>query len=111
MQNDYFGRMELEGYHTYYIYIITNKSKTVFYTGVTNNLRIRLSQHRDNITSNGKSFASKYNVGFLLHYEKFSWIQEAISREKEIKGWTREKKLELIKTDNPGLDFLNSLFN
>lgn len=99
-----------EGYHTYYIYIITNKSKTVFYTGVTNNLIIRLDQHKENIIEGNKSFASKYKVEFLLYYEKFTWIQEAISREKEIKGWNRNKKLQLIKTINPDLDFLNYLF-
>ncbi|OXG01703.1 putative endonuclease [Flavobacterium araucananum] len=99
-----------EGYHTYYIYIITNKSKTVFYTGVTNNLRIRLSQHKDNIMKENKTFASKYNVTYLLYYEKFTWIQEAISREKEVKDWRREKKIELIKTINPNLDFLNDMF-
>lgn len=100
-----------EGYHTYYIYILTNKSKTVFYTGVTNNLKIRLNQHTENIINGNKSFASKYNVEFLLYYEKFTWIQEAISREKEIKGWSRNKKLELIKIINPDLDFLNNLFD
>jgi putative endonuclease len=101
----------LEGYHTYYIYIITNKFKTVFYTGVTNNLRVRLCQHKENITGENKTFASKYKVEFLLYYEKFTWIQEAISREKEIKGWTRDKKIELIKTINPDLDFLNYIFS
>jgi len=100
-----------EGYHTYYIYIITNKSKTVLYTGVTNNLRIRLNQHKENIISGNKSFTSKYNVEFLLYYEKFTWIQEAINREKEIKGWGRNKKLELIKIINPDLGFLNNLFD
>ncbi|MDP5197942.1 GIY-YIG nuclease family protein [Flavobacterium sp. DG2-3] len=100
-----------EGYHTYYIYIITNKYKTVFYTGVTNNLRLRLSQHAENITASNKTFASKYKTEFLLYYEKFTWIQEAIKREKEIKGWSRDKKLELIKTINPDLDFLNYLFS
>ena len=103
--------MQLQkGYHTYYIYIITNKSKTVFYTGVTNNLRIRLSQHTENKTNGNKTFASKYNVTYLLYYEKFTWIQEAIAREKEVKDWRREKKIELIKTINPNLDFLNYLF-
>ncbi|CAC9972865.1 GIY-YIG nuclease family protein [Flavobacterium panici] len=99
-----------DGYHTYYLYIITNKSKTVFYTGITNNLRIRLSQHTDNSTKGNKTFASKYNVTFLLYYEKFTWIQEAIAREKEVKDWRREKKIDLIKTINPNLDFLNYLF-
>jgi putative endonuclease len=99
-----------EGYHTYYIYIITNKHKTVFYTGVTNNLKIRLSQHIENSTSGNKTFASKYHATYLLYYEKFTWIQEAIAREKEVKDWRREKKIELIKTINPNLDFLNDLF-
>jgi putative endonuclease len=99
-----------EGYHNYYVYIITNKSKTVFYTGVTNNLRIRLTQHKENNTNGIKTFASKYNVTYLLYYEKFTWIQEAIAREKEVKDWRREKKIELIKTINPSLDFLNDLF-
>ncbi|WKL50272.1 GIY-YIG nuclease family protein [Flavobacterium pectinovorum] len=99
-----------EGFHTYYIYIITNKTKTVFYTGVTNNLRIRLNQHKENILLKNKTFASKYIVEFLLYYEKFTWVQDAITREKEIKGWRREKKLELIKTSNPDFDFLNYLF-
>ena len=99
-----------EGYHTYYIYIITNKSKTVFYTGVTNNLKVRLSQHQENNATGNKTFASKYNVTYLLYYEKFTWIQEAIAREKEVKDWRRKKKIELIKTINPNLDFLNYLF-
>ncbi|MFA9190511.1 GIY-YIG nuclease family protein [Flavobacterium sp. FZUC8N2.13] len=99
-----------EGFHTYYVYIITNKAKTVLYTGVTNNLKIRLQQHQDNIEYNNPTFASRYQVYYLLYYEKFTWIQEAITREKEIKGWRREKKLDLIKTINPDLNFLNDLF-
>ena len=95
-----------EGFHTYFIYILTNKAKSVFYTGVTNDLKKRIQKHKDNILVQNKTFASKYNVEFLLYYEKFTWIQEAIAREKEIKGWTREKKLTLIKTMNPDLEFL-----
>ncbi|AWK02944.1 endonuclease [Flavobacterium crocinum] len=99
-----------EGYHTYYIYIIANRHKTVLYIGVTNNLRLRLKQHKENISSNNNTFAAKYNAQYLLYYEKFTWIQEAIAREKEIKGWIRDKKIELIKTINPDLDFLDYLF-
>jgi len=99
-----------EGYHTYYIYIITNKAKTVLYTGVTNNLKIRLKQHKDSIILGNTTFTSKYNVHNLLYFEKFTWIQEAILREKEIKGWRKEKKINLIKTINPDLNFLNYLF-
>ncbi|WP_281633606.1 GIY-YIG nuclease family protein [Flavobacterium luteolum] len=95
-----------EGFHTYFIYILTNKAKSVFYVGVTNNLKKKLIKHKENILLNNKTFASKYNVEFLLYYEKFTWIQEAIPREKEIKGWRREKKIDLIKTINPELKFL-----
>lgn len=97
-----------EGHHTYYVYILTNKAKTVLYTGVTNNLKLRLKQHKDAI--NPKSFTARYNVYYLLYFEKFTWIQLAIAKEKEIKGWTRDKKITLIKTINPELNFLNELF-
>jgi len=93
-----------EGFHTYFIYILTNKAKSVFYIGVTGNLR--LQQHGDNILLDTKTFASKYNVEFLLYYEKFTWIHDAIAREKELKGWRRDKKLALIKIMNPNLEFL-----
>lgn len=99
-----------EGFHNYYVYILTNKTKTVLYTGVTNNLKLRLRQHSENSEWNKTTFASKYNVHYLLYFEKFTWIREAIAREKEIKKWRREKKLDLIKTINPKLCFLNSLF-
>ncbi|SHF99324.1 putative endonuclease [Flavobacterium segetis] len=97
-----------EGYHTYYVYILTNKAKTVLYTGVTNNLKIRLQQHKDSL--NPDSFTAKYNVHYLFYFEKFAWIQIAISKEKEIKGWKKDKKITLIKTINPELNFLNDLF-
>lgn len=96
-------------YHSYYVYILTNKNKTVLYIGVTNNLKVRLQQHTEKL--NTKSFTSKYNVHFLIYYEKFTWIQLAIAREKELKGWKRDKKVELIKLLNPEFDFLNYLFD
>lgn len=99
-----------EGYHTYYIYIITNKYRSTFYIGVTNNLGLRLQQHKENIENDIKTFASKYNLQFLVYYEKFSWIQLAIAREKEIKGWRREKKIDLIKSFNENFEFLNNRF-
>ncbi|MBD8017077.1 GIY-YIG nuclease family protein [Kaistella pullorum] len=96
------------GWHTYYVYILTNKNRTVLYTGVTNNLSLRLFQHSSNM--NAKSFTSKYKCHFLIYYEKFTWIQEAIAREKEIKSLRRSLKLELIRNVNPNLDFLNEHF-
>ncbi len=95
-----------EGIYNFYIYIITNKNKTVLYTGVTNNLKRRLSEHKE-----GKSnFTSRYNVQFLLYYEYFGWIDEAVAREKEIKGWSRKKKEILINKLNPDWHFLNECF-
>jgi putative endonuclease len=99
-----------QGFQTYYVYILTNKNRTVLYTGITNHLKTRLGQHKDNIRLGIKTFASKYNVQFLLYFEKFTWVQEAIAREKEIKGWRREKKLTLIKAANPDLNFLDDEF-
>ena len=97
-----------EGYHVYYVYIITNKAKTVLYIGLTNNLKRRLQEHKNKL--NPSSFSAKYNVHYLLYYEKFTWIQLAIARETEIKGWLRIKKIDLIKTMNSELNFLNNLF-
>ena len=99
-----------EGYHTYYVYIITNKNRTTYYTGVTNNLEIRLRQHKENIHKGIKTFATKYNLEFLIYYEKHSWVQQAIAREKEIKGWRREKKLNLIRAFNENFEFLDHHF-
>ena len=91
----------------YYVYILTNVLRTVLYTGVTNNLERRIIEHWLN-TGQNDSFTSKYNVYFLLYYEVFKYINDAIIREKEIKGWRREKKMELINKVNPGLEFLNA---
>ncbi|KAF2335393.1 GIY-YIG nuclease family protein [Flavobacterium ginsenosidimutans] len=99
-----------QGYHTYYIYIITNRHRSTFYIGVTQNLKERLKQHKENIENNIKTFASKYGIEFLVYYEKFTWIQEAIAREKELKGWIRAKKIELIRDFNPTFEFLNHHF-
>jgi putative endonuclease len=94
-------------YHNYYVYILTNIHKQVLYTGVTNDLRRRLSEHTGSIEGNRKIFTAKYNCTYLIHWEHFRYINDAIAREKEIKGWTRAKKLTLIKTLNPSLNFLN----
>ena len=101
---------ENEGYHSYYVYIITNKHRNTFYTGVTNNVAIRLQRHKDNINNGVITFASRYQIYLLVYYEKFTWIQNAIAREKELKGWTRDKKLALIRSFNPTFEFLNDRF-
>ncbi len=98
-----------EGIYNFYVYILTNKAKTVLYTGVTNNLRRRLEEHNEKLNPN--SFTAKYNLNYLIYYEKYGWIQQAIAREKEIKLLRRELKLELIKEFNPNMEFLNKRFS
>ncbi len=95
----------LKQYH-YYVYMVTNPERTVLYTGVTNNLPQRLTEHWDN-RGQTKTFAGKYYCYNLIYYEYFTYINNAIAREKEIKGWSRQKKLDLIKTMNPDWTFLN----
>ncbi len=99
-----------EGIYSFYVYIITNTYRTTFYIGVTNNLNRRLQEHTKNIEKNKKTFAAKYNLKYLVYYQKFGWVQQAIEREKELKGWRREKKLDLIKAFNPTFKSLNHLF-
>ena len=98
------------GFHSYYVYIITNKYRSTFYIGMTNNLKLRLHQHKENLEQGNSTFASKYNLEFLVYYEKFVWVEEAIAREKELKKWRREKKLALIRSMNPDFEFLNARF-
>ena len=92
--------------YQFYIYIVTNPQRTVLYTGVTNNLEQRLAEHYFN-KGKPKTFAGKYYCYNLVHYEEFQYINDAIAREKEIKGWDRKKKENLIKTKNTNWTFLN----
>jgi putative endonuclease len=85
--------------HNYLVYILSNKLRSVLYIGVTNNLKRRLYEHLQR--SNG--FANKYNCTELVYYEHFTTIDHAISREKQIKKWNREKKENLVRSINPEL--------
>jgi len=93
--------------HEYYIYIVTNQNKTVLYIGVTNNLSRRLKEHFE-----GKipGFTQLYKCRYLIYYELFQFIDQAIDREKELKSWRREKKEILIDKFNPDRNFLNDQF-
>ena len=81
----------------YYVYIATNLKNTVLYTGITNNIQRRMNEHRQKLIP---GFTSKYNVNKLQYIETFETALEAITSEKKIKGWTRNKKIELIKSIN-----------
>jgi putative endonuclease len=93
--------------HNYFVYITTNLSKSVLYIGVTNDLKRRLFEHEQDAASEKKHFTGKYNAIFLLYWERFQFIDHAILREKQLKGWTRKRKEELIFSFNPNWDFLN----
>ena len=83
----------------YYVYILTNATNVVLYTGVTNNLEKRLAEHRQKISPN--SFTAKYNVNKLVYYDTTTSIESAIEKEKQIKAGSRKKKIELIERQNP----------
>ena len=82
----------------YYVYIITNKYHTTFYTGVTNNLIRRITEHK---MGEGSEFVRRYNLGKLVYYEVICDIRHAITREKQIKAGPRKRKIELITKINP----------
>ena len=82
----------------FYVYIATNQRNTVLYTGVTNNLVRRIHEHKNKLV---EGFTSKYNINKLIFYETLPDPIAAINAEKKIKGWTRRKKIDLIKSKNP----------
>lgn len=91
---------------SYYVYIVANQGRMI-YVGVTNDLRRRIAQHREGTFP---GFTSRYNLHLLVYFEYFRDINKAIAREKQIKGWRREKKLKLIEKDNAGwLDLYNTI--
>ena len=81
----------------YYVYIMTNRSRTL-YTGVTNNLMRRVKEHKEKRV---QGFTSKYNIHILVYYESTTNVHAALAREKQIKGWLRIKKIDLINSMNP----------
>jgi putative endonuclease len=83
---------------TYYVYMMTNRRRVVLYTGITNSLERRCWYHQ---CENPKSFTHHYKANRLVYYEQFNDAQSAIGREKQIKGWRREKKDELVRSINP----------
>ncbi|MDD7481747.1 MAG: GIY-YIG nuclease family protein [Eubacteriales bacterium] len=85
---------------TYYVYIMTNVDNTVLYTGVTDDIERRVTEHKNHTL---KGFTDKYNVTKCVYVEEYGNINDAIMREKQIKGWSRARKFDLINTTNPVL--------
>jgi putative endonuclease len=83
--------------HEYWVYIVASLTGTL-YIGMTNNLERRVAEHKDGTY---EGFASKYGCNRLVYWESFDDVRKAIDREKQLKGWRREKKIALIETPNP----------
>jgi len=88
----------------YYVYMMTNKNNTTLYTGVTNDLPRRVFEHKNKLA---EGFTRKYNINKLVYYEIYEDIYEAITREKQIKGGSRAKKVQLIEEKNPSWNDLS----
>ena len=84
--------------YQYFVYLMTNKNNTVIYTGVTNDLKRRVYEHKEKLID---GFTKKYNVNKLVYFEFTSDINSAIQREKQIKAGSRQKKIDLINSINP----------
>ena len=84
--------------HQYFVYILASKKNGVLYIGVTNDLERRIFEHKNKTV---KGFTTRYNVDKLMYFEKYSNINEAIKREKQLKKWNRQWKIDLIEEKNP----------
>ena len=87
----------MKNHHQYFVYIITNKKDGALYIGVTNDLHRRILEHKNKLN---KGFSSRYNLDKLVYFEEFQYIKEAILREKRLKKWNREWKINLIINQN-----------
>ncbi|MBO3116818.1 GIY-YIG nuclease family protein [Winogradskyella sp. DF17] len=85
-------------YHNYWVYILTNKPKGTLYIGVTGGIDDRMERH---LNGEGSGFTNKYKLKILVYYEEFQFIDEAIRREKQLKNWHRQWKINLIEQENP----------
>ncbi|MBZ9729510.1 GIY-YIG nuclease family protein [Salegentibacter sp. JZCK2] len=83
-----------------YVYLLSNSTRTMIYIGVTSDLKKRITEHKSEI---GSLFTRKYHLKFLIYFEEFTEIQQAIAREKQLKNWHKEWKWNLAKSTNPNL--------
>ncbi|WP_420577268.1 GIY-YIG nuclease family protein [Ekhidna sp.] len=86
-----------------YTYILSNAKRTLLYVGMTNDIEVRVLQHK---AGTGSKYTAKYHLKYLMHFEAFSSIEQAIEREKQLKNWHKEWKWNLIKESNPELNDL-----
>ncbi|WP_425390337.1 GIY-YIG nuclease family protein [Ekhidna sp.] len=86
-----------------YTYILSNAKRTLLYVGMTNDIEVRVLQHKAGM---GSKYTKKYHLKYLMHFETFPLIEQAIEREKQLKNWHKEWKWNLIKAHNPELNDL-----
>ncbi|MEK7165948.1 MAG: GIY-YIG nuclease family protein [Patescibacteria group bacterium] len=88
----------------FYVYTLTNISRSTIYIGVTNNLERRVYEHKNDLVD---GFSKKYKLHYLIYFEEYTDVREALAREKQLKNWHRNWKLNLIKQSNPKLKDLS----
>ena len=81
----------------YYVYFLSNDSR-MLYVGVTGDIERRMSEHKRKLID---GYTKRYNLTRLVYYEAYHWVPDAIAREKQLKGWLRHKKVDLIESGNP----------
>lgn len=92
-------------YYQYYIYLLSNKKNGTLYIGVTNDLERRMFEHKNKLVS---GFTSKYGLDKLMYFEQFQYVNDAIKREKQLKNWNRQWKIDLIEENNNKWEDLSS---
>ncbi|MFH4967887.1 GIY-YIG nuclease family protein [Gaetbulibacter sp. M240] len=95
--------MPKRAYHNYWVYILTNKPNGTLYIGVTGGIDDRMERHTQ---GKGSYFTSKYKLKILVYFEEFQFIEDAIKREKQLKNWHRQWKINLIESCNPNWESL-----
>ena len=84
--------------HQYYVYLLTNKKDGTLYIGMTNDLERRIFEHKQKLID---GFTKKYGLNQLIYFERFQYVNDAIKREKQLKNWNRQWKIDLIEIENP----------
>ena len=99
----------MQQFRQYFIYILASKKNGTLYIGVTNNLERRIEEHKNKLNPN--SFTARYDVNLLVYYETFQYINDAIDREKQLKKWNRQWKINLIEEENKDWKDLSENWN
>jgi len=95
----------MKTHHKFYVYILTNNKNGTLYIGMTNDLEWRMFEHKHKII---EGFTKKYGLDRLVYFEQFQYVNDAIKREKQLKNWNRQWKIDMIEKDNKDWVYLSS---